>query len=707
MKWFLHDVVALLARSRQPSSNGRRRHPPRRPSPVRRRMMIEALEDRLVPTTFNALPGAADGAAGSLRAAVIAANGNGQDNTIQLQSGLYQLSLGNAGTKQENAAATGDLDVTSAGHTLTIQGVNPSATFIDANFVDRVFQVLPNATLVLQNLTVTGGFAVDDGTTDATAFSTDSVGGGILNHGKLTLDHVRLENNIASATFIFPPQPGTKATNAAGGGVFSDGKLTVADSTVANNSAFGGKGGAGDSNLAMTGDPGEFGGFADGGGLAVEAGTATINNSTISGNTARGGGGGAGGAGGDGFINGPGKAGGAGAKGGPGAGGGLYVANSGTKVTLSSSSVTGNTAQGGNGGAGGKGGNGAAAGDNGGAAGAGASGGTGAGGGIAVVVNGSVTLSNTTVASNHSQGGTGGNGADGGSPGPGGSAGAGSNGGSGGTSSGGGVFALGMVNVNNSTVAMNTSDTSKGGAAGAGGAAGQDTMGQGGGVRQQGGTLNAVSSIFAQNTAANGQVDFSGNFGTAQHNLLGDNTGSNLAAAMLDANGNKVGSSGSPFDPHLLPLDNYGGPTQTLALKPDSMAIDAGANPDALTSDQRGFDPRTFGAATDIGAFEFGPATPPPPTNVVVVTVPVQPPEFHQLVTRMTRVKGKIRLDVFDAKTNARKGSIFPLGKSRGKIVLLKADFNRDNFEDLLVLATKGGKVQQRIYSGDDLHVIG
>ena len=41
--------------------------------------MIEALEDRLVPTAFAPLAGTADGAAGSLRAAVIAANGNGQD----------------------------------------------------------------------------------------------------------------------------------------------------------------------------------------------------------------------------------------------------------------------------------------------------------------------------------------------------------------------------------------------------------------------------------------------------------------------------------------------------------------------------------------------------------------------------------------------------------------------------------------------------
>jgi len=41
--------------------------------PPRRRPLLEALEDRLAPAVFNPLPGAADGAGGSLRAAVVEA----------------------------------------------------------------------------------------------------------------------------------------------------------------------------------------------------------------------------------------------------------------------------------------------------------------------------------------------------------------------------------------------------------------------------------------------------------------------------------------------------------------------------------------------------------------------------------------------------------------------------------------------------------
>jgi hypothetical protein len=61
-------------------------------------------------------------------------------------------------------------------------------------------------------------------------------------------------------------------------------------------------------------------------------------------------------------------------------------------------------------------------------------------------------------------------------------------------------------------------------------------------------------------------------------------------------------------DPLLASLADNGGPTRTHALLPDSVAIDAGANPQGLTFDQRGAGfPRVFGAAPDIGAFEVGP----------------------------------------------------------------------------------------------------
>lgn len=60
-------------------------------------------------------------------------------------------------------------------------------------------------------------------------------------------------------------------------------------------------------------------------------------------------------------------------------------------------------------------------------------------------------------------------------------------------------------------------------------------------------------------------------------------------------------------DPQLLPLGDYGGPTQTHALAATSPAIDKGSNTALLTTDQRGAGfARAFPAGKpDIGAYEF------------------------------------------------------------------------------------------------------
>src|SRR5262245_53469351 len=91
---------------------------PARSSPHRRRVRpaVEALEDRTVPAVFAPLASATDGSISdpglptSLRETILAANGNGQDDVINLEAGTYRLTVRNLGG-QENAAATGDLDL--------------------------------------------------------------------------------------------------------------------------------------------------------------------------------------------------------------------------------------------------------------------------------------------------------------------------------------------------------------------------------------------------------------------------------------------------------------------------------------------------------------------------------------------------------------------------------------------------------------------
>ncbi|NER20286.1 MAG: hypothetical protein F6J96_06060 [Symploca sp. SIO1C2] len=62
----------------------------------------------------------------------------------------------------------------------------------------------------------------------------------------------------------------------------------------------------------------------------------------------------------------------------------------------------------------------------------------------------------------------------------------------------------------------------------------------------------------------------------------------------------------NPQDSRLAPLGDYGGPTQTHALLPDSPALDVGDNAQlmGLTTDQRGA-VRIINTTVDIGAFEF------------------------------------------------------------------------------------------------------
>lgn len=154
----------------------------------------------------------------SLREAVLAANASNGNNAIALPAGTYTLTL--AGV-DEDAGLTGDLDI--AGH-VTIQGAGAGTTIVDGDGLDRVFQVLPDVTVTLVDMTIQGGKA---------AAGIFRIGGGIWNEGKLTVDRCTVQDNAADFT---------------GGAIFNGfsftqtARLTVKDCTLTGNSA--GQGGA-------------------------------------------------------------------------------------------------------------------------------------------------------------------------------------------------------------------------------------------------------------------------------------------------------------------------------------------------------------------------------------------------------------------------------------------------------------------------------
>ncbi|MEX2170269.1 MAG: right-handed parallel beta-helix repeat-containing protein [Pirellulales bacterium] len=117
-------------------------------------------------------------------------------------------------------------------------------------------------------------------------------------------------------------------------------------------------------------------------------------------------------------------------------------------------------------------------------------------------------------------------------------------------------------------------------------------------------TVTLHNTIVAGNTGSGGAAsDLGANgFSTASsYNLIGVTT-----STAFGDDGNQVIGSAAPG---LTPLGNYGGPTKTHALLPDSLAINAGSDAVAvgavLLFDQRGAGyQRALGSAVDIGATE-------------------------------------------------------------------------------------------------------
>jgi hypothetical protein len=430
----------------------------------------------------------------TLRTALIAVNGATTNDRIFLPAGTITLNAG----ALEDANVSGDLDITKGTGTLEIIGAGQTSTILDGGDFDRVLHIDANSAVTIRDLTIRNGMAFDDGATFGPAS-----GGGILHvgSGSLALNNVTITANEASASSGSSGSTsgsGSSGFQAEGGGLFLDGgAVTITACTISSNIARGGNGGdggsadsasGGTSVFGNTGGSGGSGGDAYGGAMTT-SGTVTITGSTITGNSAIGGVGGAGGNGGDAAA-----------------------------FATSTSSVL---AVGGLGGSGG-------------------SGGWGLGGGINVN-GGSVSITTSCIDNNSAAGGAGGIGGLGGTGFASGSAfssstGVGGNGGAGGVggaANGGGVYMdATALDIVNSTVSGNTTSGGAGGnggvggdgvggtftVAGSGGDGGDGGSGEGGGVYLDFGTLDLSNSTLAFHTAgggAGGQGGAPGPGGTA------------------------------------------------------------------------------------------------------------------------------------------------------------------------------------------------
>jgi hypothetical protein len=442
------------------------------------------------------------------------------------------------------AAASGDQIVFAdslAGQTITLNAANGRLALNK----DLTIQGPGADELTVSGNNATGVFNIAAGATDTITGLTiadgqDGVhGGGIVNHGTLMLDNCTLSGNHVVGDM------------AGGGGIFNDGTLTLDHSTLSDNHSH------------ATG----FVGYGEGGGGIDNHGTLTIHYSTLSGNTAPSdqlfGLGGQGG----GIFNrgtltldhstlsdnhaGNGDSGGGIANSGTAAvtnstlsdnhagnGGGIFNDNHGT-VTVTNSTLSGNQADR-----------------------------FGAGGGI--WNDGTATVTNSTLSGNTASG----SGAD----------------------FGGGIFNSGTLTLDSSTLSDNQA-ANGGGIFNLGGGTVTVTSStiagnvatRGGGIANFG-TLSAGNNILAGNSAANGP-DLEGALSSQGYNLIGNTQGGSGFAASDLLN----------VDPLLGPLQDNGGPTQTMAVLAGSPALNAGDPAQLGVADQRGV---VRSGGVNIGAYQ-------------------------------------------------------------------------------------------------------
>lgn len=133
-----------------------------------------------------------------------------------------------------------------------------------------------------------------------------------------------------------------------------------------------------------------------------------------------------------------------------------------------------------------------------------------------------------------------------------------------------------------------------------------NTAGNGGGIRNNGGTLTLGYTIVAGNTATTTGPDInrSATLTVSGPCVIGinDTVTTEFPAGVPNGGGSFVGTTGTPVDPLIGPLADYGGPTLTMRPLPGSPVLDA-ATGSALATDQRGL-VRPNGVAPDIGAVE-------------------------------------------------------------------------------------------------------
>lgn len=529
----------------------------------------------------------------------VSTTGSGSD-TIVVPSGTYTLSISGG---FEDLDATGDLDIRN-NMFITASGLTPPVVTGGPSWNDRIFHVLIGFAEI-DGFTIRGGRSPDYGgavfiestgvltmNNDQVADSTSgSTGGGFLNGGALTLNGVTVSGNTANgfgggifndATASLFIMNGGSVTSNSPTGIENEGTATLNNVNISNNLVYGlsNLGSSTLNNVTITGNRnGIFnydvtsvvvmnGGTISGnknsyvGGAGINSiGPLTLNYVNISGNSTPTGTGNNGGGiwlaiatstltgvtldsnqAGD-------------------SGGGIFITG-GTVVTMTNVILSRNTAANG--------------------------GGVFLGPDTGSTAQANVHMAGVSITGNHADYGA-------------------------------GIYeqlASGSIELRGTTLSENTATTN-------GGAidletgplsifnstlSGNSATGFGGAIYQSVDMAAVTNVTISGNSAAHG----GGIWGASivNNTIVASSSSSNNCGQAIGGTGNLsddascgFGSGREGVNPLLLPLGNYGGPTQTMVPLPASPAIDAAIDAACLATDQRGL-PRPVGLHCDVGAAE-------------------------------------------------------------------------------------------------------
>ncbi len=185
-----------------------------------------------------------DSGPGSLRQAIVDASAG---DTINFAPSVTTVNL----TSDELVI---DKSLTIAGpfaHRVTVRRGSNSPPF-------RIFEIYSTNTVSISRVTISNGSVVGE-------VGSDGNGGGIRSSGVLTLTDCTISGNQAA---------GSELVGGNGGGVFSEGTMTITRCTISNNSA-----------QYNTGSSGDQAAISGGGIVNYSGGSLTITDSTINGNS--------------------------------------------------------------------------------------------------------------------------------------------------------------------------------------------------------------------------------------------------------------------------------------------------------------------------------------------------------------------------------------------------------------------------------------